>query len=185
MGGGFHQMGAFCAVCGKAAAPLDGHADGLRGACKLGKRIEALFIRILPQQQPDILPPRGADAFRIVLRAGEKLPGLQERMANFVVNAGLCAQNLFFPRRLLHVLTILPEPPVHGFQAKIVLFQFPLKPRFLGDIRASDLVNNFPDSSICTRSKFHVWPFSSVTMGCNSIVFQKSFALSSASPVIR
>ncbi len=60
------------------------------------------------------------------------------------MNAGLCAQNLFLPRRLLHVLTILPEPPVHGFQAKIVLFQLPLEPRFLGDIRAGDLVNDFP-----------------------------------------
>ena len=81
-----------------------------------------MLIRIFPQQQPDILLPRGADAFDIALRAGEKLSGLQERMADFVVNAGLCAQNLLFPRRLLHVLPILPKPPVHGFQAKIVLF---------------------------------------------------------------
>ena len=63
-------------------------------------------------------------------------------MADFVVNAGLCAQNLLFPRRFLHVLTILPKPPVHVFQAKIVLFQFPLEPRFLGDVCARDLVNS-------------------------------------------
>ena len=31
--------------------------------------------------------------------------------------------------------------------------------------------------SICTRSKLHVWPFSSVTIGCDSIAFQKTFAL--------
>ena len=36
-----------------------------------------------------------------------------------------------------------------------------------------------------TRAKLHVWPSGSVTMGCDSIVSQKTFALSSASPVSR
>ena len=57
------------------------------------------------------------------------------------MHAGFGAQDLLFPRRLLHVLPILPKPPVHGFQAKIVLFQLMLKPRFLGDVCARDLIN--------------------------------------------
>ena len=126
----------------------------LRGAGKLIKCVDRLFIRIFSQQQPNVLPPRGADAFRIALRAGEKLPGLQERAANLVVNAGLGAQNLLFPRRFLYVLPILPKPPIHAFQEKIVLFHFPLEPRFLGDIRAGDLVNSLflPSPSVRAQS---------------------------------
>ena len=143
MGGDFNKLRALRVLRRKYAAALDGHADGARGAGKLIKCVDRLFIRIFSQQQPNVLPPRGADAFRIALRAGEKLPGLQERAANLVVNAGLGAQNFLFPRRFLYVLPILPKPPVHAFQAKIVLFHFPLEPRFLGDIRAGDLVNAF------------------------------------------
>ena len=121
---------------------LDRMEQILQTYSKLIKCIDVLFIRIFSQQQPDVLPPRGADAFGIALRIGEKLPGLQKRMADLVVNAGLGAQDLLFPRRRLHLLPILPKPPVHVFQAKIVLFQFPLEPRFLGDVCARDLVNS-------------------------------------------
>ena len=67
---------------------------------------------------------------------------MQQRMANLIMHAGFGVQDLLFPRRLLHVLPILPKPPVHVFQAKIVLFQFPLEPRFLGDVCARDLINS-------------------------------------------
>ena len=107
MGGDFYKLRALRVLRRKYAAALDGHADGARGAGKLIKCVDTLFIRIFSQQQPNVLPPRGADTFRIALRAGEKLPGLQERAANLVVNAGLGAQNLLFPRRFLYVLPIL------------------------------------------------------------------------------
>ena len=141
MGGDFYKLRALRVLRRKYAAALDGYADGARGAGKLIKCVDRLFIRIFSQQQPNVLPPRGADAFRIALHTGQKLPGLQERMTDLVVNVCLGAQDLLFPRRLLHILPILPKPPVHAFQAKVVLFHFPLEPRFLGDIRAGDLVN--------------------------------------------
>lgn len=97
MGGDFNKLRALRVLRRKYAAALDGHADGARGAGKLIKCVDRLFIRIFSQQQPNVLPPRGADAFRIALCAGEKLPGLQERAANLVVNAGL-ARRISFSR---------------------------------------------------------------------------------------
>ena len=147
MGSGFYKLRAIRIPRRKHTASLNGHADGVRSAGELFKRVNALFIRILPQQQPDILSPCGADAFRVSLRSSQKLPGLQKRVADLVVNAGLGAQDLLFPRRILHVLPILPKSPVHGFQTKIVLFQFLFELRFLSDIRAGNLVNSFSGHS--------------------------------------
>lgn len=95
MGGDFYKRAALRVLRRKYAAALDGHADGARGAGKLIKCVDTLFIRIFSQQQPNVLPPHGADAFRIALRAGEKLPGLQERAANLVMNAGLVREISF------------------------------------------------------------------------------------------
>ena len=143
VGSGFHKLRTIRIPRRKHTASLNGHADGVRSAGELFKRVNALFIRILPQQQPNILSPCGADAFSVSLRSSQKLPGLQKRVADLVVNAGLGTQDLLFPRRILHVLPILPKSPVHGFQTKIVLFQFLFELRFLSDIRAGNLVNSF------------------------------------------
>ena len=91
MGRSLNKLRALRALLRKHATPLDGHADGVRSAGELFKRVTAFFIRILPQQQPDVLPPRGADASCIALCAGEELSSLQERVADLVVNAGLGA----------------------------------------------------------------------------------------------
>ena len=91
MGGGLYKLRALRVFRRKCAAPRNGYADGARGVGKLIKCIDVLFIRIFSQQQPDVLPPCGTDAFGIALRVREKLPGLQERVADLVVNAGLGA----------------------------------------------------------------------------------------------
>lgn len=90
------------------------------------------------------LPPGGADGFRVALRDGKKLPGLQKRAADFIVDASFCAQNFLFAGCLLYVPAVLPEPAVHGLQAQIVLFQLLPETRFLGDVHAGDLVDDSP-----------------------------------------
>ena len=69
-GGSFYQLRVFRTIFGKRSVALDENANGLRRTGKLFKGIRVFAIRILSQQKLDILPPLGADAFRIPMRSG-------------------------------------------------------------------------------------------------------------------